>query len=395
MSMINNNNKTMSKKKLLVYILIILLGIYGTYQYFKPKNDIVYMTQKVERANIENTVSATGEIGAEELVDVGAQVSGEIQKLYVELGQKVKKGDLIAQIDSTTQQNEVDINKAKLESYKIQLQSAKVSFKVASQQYERAKKLIKSNAISKESLEDFENAYATAKSNLSQIESLLKQTEISLSTAETNLGYTKISAPMDGTIVSIPVEEGQTVNSAMTTPTIVQIADLTKMEILMEISEADVIKIKPGLKVSYNTLGSSKKYETTLKSIDPGLTLLTNGEYTGVVGSDEAVYYYGRLQIPNEDGKLRIGMTTENTIYIDSAYDVLTVPTMAVYKKGDDLYVKILKDGNEVEERKIEPGIANNTTLEVKSGVSEGEEVILASLSSEEIDEKVNKFARR
>ena len=102
------------------------------------------MTQKVERANIENTVSATGEIGAEELVDVGAQVSGEIQKLYVELGQKVKKGDLIAQIDSTTQQNEIDINKAKLESYKIQLQSAKVSFKVAAQQYERAKKLIKS-----------------------------------------------------------------------------------------------------------------------------------------------------------------------------------------------------------------------------------------------------------
>ena len=393
--MINNNNKTMSKKKLLVYILIILVVVYFVYNHFKPKNDIVYMTQKVEKGNIENTVSATGEIGAEELVDVGAQVSGEIQKLYVELGQTVKKGDPIAQIDSTTQQNEVDINKAKLESYKAQLQSAKVSFKVASKQYERAKKLMNSNAISKESLEDFENAYATAKSNLSQIESLVKQTEISLSTAETNLGYTKISAPIDGTIVSVPVEEGQTVNSAMTTPTIVQIADLTKMEILMEISEADVTKIKPGLKVSYSILGSSKKYDTTLKSIDPGLTLLTNGEYTGVVGSDEAVYYYGRLQIPNEDGKLRIGMTTENTIYIDSAYDVLTVPTMAVYKKGNDLYVKILKDDNEVEERKIEPGVANSTTLEVKSGVSEGEEVVLSSLSMAEIDEKVNKFARR
>lgn len=393
--MINNNNKTMSKKKLLVYILIILVVVYFIYNHFKPKNDIVYMTQKVERESIENTVSATGEIGAEELVDVGAQVSGEIKKLYVELGQTVKKGDLIAQIDSTTQQNEVDINKAKLQSYKAQLQSAKVSFKVAAQQYDRAKKLMNSNAISKESLEDFENAYATAKSNLSEVESLVKQTEISLSTAETNLGYTKISAPIDGTIVSVPVEEGQTVNSAMTTPTIVQIADLTKMEILMEISEADVTKIKPGLKVSYSILGSSKKYDTTLKSIDPGLTLLTNGEYTGVVGSDEAVYYYGRLQIPNKDGKLRIGMTTENTIYIDSAYDVLTVPTMAVYKKGDDLYVKILKDGDEVEERKIEPGVANSTTLEVKSGVSEGEEVVLSSLSTAEIDEKVNKFARR
>ncbi len=389
-----NNNKTISKKKLLVYILILLVVVYFVYNYFKPKNDIVYMTQKVERQSIEDTVSATGEIGAMELVDVGAQVSGEIQKLYVELGQKVKKGDPIAQIDSTTQQNEVDINKAKLESYKAQLKAAKVSFKVAAQQYERAKKLMKSNAISKESLEDFENAYATAQSNLSQVESLLKQTEISLSTAETNLGYTQISAPMDGTIVSIPVEEGQTVNSAMTTPTIVQIADLTKMEILMEISEADVTKIKPGLKVSYSILGSSKTYDTTLKSIDPGLTLLTNGEYTGVVGSDQAVYYYGRLEIPNDDEKLRIGMTTENTIYVNSAYNVLTIPTMAVYKKGNDIYVKVLKDG-QVEERKIEPGVSNSTTLEVKSGVSEGEEVVLSSLSTAEINEKVNKFARR
>ena len=388
------NLKTINRKKLVFFGTVVLLA--GTFFYKKMSNksDITYMTQEVVRGNIEKVVNATGEIGAIELVDVGAQVSGEIEKLYVELGQKVKKGDLIAQIDSTTQQNEVDVNKAKLESYNAQLKAAKVSLNIAKTQYERSSRLMKKNATSRESFENFRNTYETAKSNLAELESLVKQTKINLSTAETNLGYTTIVAPTDGTIVSVPVEQGQTVNSAMSTPTIVQIADLTKMEILMEISEADITSVKPGLKVSYSILGDSKEYETTLKSIDPGLTLLTNGEYTGVVGSDEAVYYYGRLEIPNEDEKLRIGMTTENTIYVNSASNVLMIPTMAVFRKDGGLYVNIIKDGK-VEERRIEPGISNSTTLEVKSGLSEGEEIVLSSLSAEEITEKVNKFARR
>ena len=195
--------------------------------------------------------------------------------------------------------------------------------------------------------------------------------------------------------MSVPVDQGQTVNSAMTTPTIVQMADLTKMEVLMEISEADITSVRPGLKVSYTILGETVSHDATLKSIDPALTLLTNAEYTGVVGSDEAVYYYGRFNINNEDEKLRIGMTTENTIYISSATDVLTIPTMAVFRKDGGLYVNILKEDGKVEERRIEPGIANNTTLEVKSGLSEGEEIVLSSLSAAEIMEKVNKFARR
>jgi len=384
-----------SKKRMIIYGVVGLAIMYGIYKYFTPVNDITYMTQPVIRGNIEKTVNATGEVAAIDLVDVGAQVSGEIENLYVKLGQKVKKGDLIAQIDSTTQQNEVDVNKAKLESYNAQLKAAKVSLKVAKQQYERSKKLLKNNATSKESFENFENTYETAKSQVSQLQSLVKQTEINLSTAETNLSYTTIVSPIDGTIVSIPVDQGQTVNAAMTTPTIVQIADLTKMEILMEISEADITEVKPGLRVSYTTLGSNKNNETVLDSIDPGLTLLTNGTYTGVVDSDEAVYYYGRLKINNKDEMLRIGMTTENIIYINSATNVLMVPTMAVYKKNDELYVNILKDHNIVEARKIEPGISNNVFLEIKNGLAEGEEVILSQLSAAQITEKVNKFSRR
>lgn len=383
------------KKRLIIYSLVILIVIYFGYRHFAPKNDITYMTQPVIRGNIEKTVNATGEVGAVDLVDVGAQVSGEIEKLYVELGQKVKKGDIIAQIDSTTQRNEVNINKSKLESYNTQLKAAKISLKVAKQQYERSKRLLKNRATSRESFENFENAYETAKSNVVELQSLIKQTEINLSTAKTNLGYTTILAPIDGTVVSVPVDQGQTVNSAMTTPTIVRIADLTKMEILMEISEADITNVKPGLKVSYTILGGNKSYETVLKSIDPGLTLLSNGTYTGIVGSNEAVYYYGRIEINNDDEKLRIGMTTENTIYIDSAINVLMIPTMAIYRKDSGLYVNILKNKNEVEARKVELGISNNVFVEVKSGLNEGEEVILSQLSASEITEKVSKFSKR
>lgn len=323
---------------------------------------------------------------------VGAQVSGKIETLYVTVGQVVKKGDLIAEIDSTTQQNEVDINKAKLNSYEAQLAAAKVSLKIAEKKYKRTQALRKQNAVSAEDLEDAEDAYETAKSKVTELDSTIKETEISLSTAETNLGYTKITAPLDGTIVSVPVKQGQTINAAMDTPTIVQIADLSQMEILIEISEGDISNIKPGVKVTYSILGDLNNiYETTLKSIDPGLTLLTNNEYTEVVGSDEAIYYYGRLVVPNDRGVLRIGMTTQNVIYEDSAEDVLTVPATAIKNEGQGKFVEILTK-NGVEKRSVVTGVSDGLNIEVKSGVKEGEEAVLAKMSSAEISDKTSKI---
>ena len=282
-------NFVRENKKIFFYGAVIILGIWLGTKFFGNDDNITYITEKVQRQNIQKVVNAAGEVRAIQLVTVGAQVSGKIETLYVTVGQVVKKGDLIAEIDSTTQQNEVDINKAKLNSYEAQLAAAKVSLKIAEKKYKRTQALRKQNAASAEDLEDAEDAYETAKSKVTELDSTIKETEISLSTAETNLGYTKITAPLDGTIVSVPVKQGQTINAAMDTPTIVQIADLSQMEILIEISEGDISNIKPGVKVTYSILGDLNNiYETTLKSIDPGLTLLTNNDYTEVVGSDEA-----------------------------------------------------------------------------------------------------------
>ena len=377
-----------NKKKLLVYVILAAAAAGLYFKYFKKEDTITYITQPVRRQNVEKVVNATGEVKAVDLVTVGAQVSGKIEKLYVSIGQTVKMGDMIAEIDSTTQQNDVDIAKAKMSSYQAQLKAAKTSLKIAKKQYQRMQSLKKQNAASTEDLENAEDGYESSMSKVAEIEASLKETEISLSTAEINLGYTKITAPLDGTIVSVPVKVGQTINAAMDTPTIVQIADLNQMEIYIEISEGDIGNIKPGVKVTYSVLADMNKvYETTLKSIDPALTLLTDDQYTEVVDSSEAIYFYVRLVVPNADGKLRIGMTTQNVIYVESAEDVLTVPAMALKGDVDGKYVEV-RTAEGVERRPVITGVSDDLNVEIKKGVSEGEEVVIAKMSSAEISDK-------
>ena len=377
------------KKKIVILLLIVAAAGFAVYKHMFAKEQVSYITEKVSRKTINKVVNATGEVKAVELVTVGAQASGKIEKLYVSIGQEVKKGDMIAQIDSTTQTNAVEENKAKLNSLNAQLNAAKVSLRIAQKQYDRMQKLRTNDAASEEDFENSQDSYETAKAKVTELESSIAESEISLNTAQTNLGYTKITAPLDGTVVSIPVKEGQTVNAAMNTPTIVQIADLSKMEILIEISEGDIANVKQGAKVSYSILGNSKDIkETTLKAIDPGLTLLTNGEYGEVVGSSEAIYYYGRLVVPNESGDLRIGMTTQTVIYVDEAKDVLSIPVLALRTDKSEPYVNILTASG-VQERPIQTGVSDGLNIEVKYGLQEGDEVIIAQLSASEVSDKV------
>ena len=382
----------LSKKRIVILLLVVAAAGFAVYKHMFAKEQVSYITEKVSRKTINKVVNATGEVKAVELVTVGAQASGKIEKLYVSIGQEVKKGDMIAQIDSTTQTNAVEENKAKLNSLNAQLNAAKVSLRIAQKQYDRMQKLRTNDAASEEDFENSQDSYEAAKAKVTELESSIAESEISLNTAQTNLGYTKITAPLDGTVVSIPVKEGQTVNAAMNTPTIVQIADLSKMEILIEISEGDIANVKQGAKVTYSILGNSKDIkETTLKAIDPGLTLLTNGEYGEVVGSSEAIYYYGRLVVPNESGDLRIGMTTQTVIYVDEAKDVLSIPVLALRTDKSEPYVNILTSSG-VQERPIQTGVSDGLNIEVKYGLQEGDEVIIAQLSASEVSDKVAKI---
>lgn len=387
--------KQFKLKKYIVYTVLILIIVFGLFKFFSPSDEASYITEVVQRGNIEKVVNATGEVRAIELVTVGAQVSGKIEKIFVTVGQQVKEGDMIAQIESITQENDIDMYKARLKSYQAQLESAKTTLKVMEKQYKRTQNLYNQKAASAEDLENAEDVYQSSRSRVAELEASIKETEISLSTAEKNLGYTKITAPLNGTIVSVPVKPGQTINANMNTPTIVQIADLSHMEILIEISEGDIGHIKTGAKVTYSTLSDlDNTFETTLKSIDPGLTLLTNGEYTEVVASGEAIYYYGRLIVPNENNNLRIGMTVQNVIYVESAENVLFVPATAIKGSGEQKYVDILLPDNNVERRTVKTGVSDGLNVEITQGVREGENVIIASLSSTEISDKASNMRR-
>ncbi len=383
----------LSKKNVFLFALVALAALFGCKAWFKDK-PVSYITEPVIRKNIEKSVNATGEVKAIELVTVGAQTSGKIEYLPVKVGQRIQKGDLIAQIDSTTQENDVNSTKAKLTSLKAQLNAAEISAKIAEKQFIREQRLLKKNAASQEDFENAKDAFEAAKAKVTELKASIAETALALNTAETNLGYTKITAPLDGVVVSVPVKTGQTVNAAMNTPTIVQIADLSQMEILIEISEGDIGKVQTGAKVTYTVLSAPETvYETTLKSIDPGLTLLTNGEYTEVVGSDEAIYYYGRLVVDNPDGALRIGMTTQNVIYVAQADNVLTVPVLAVKKDGAQSYVNVLTPTG-IQRHAVITGLSDGVDIEIKSGVSDHDTVVIAQMSESEVTKKKDKFKR-
>lgn len=349
-----------------------------------------FITTKLQSGDIKSVVIANGEVYAQDLVDVGAQVSGQIKKLYVKVGDNVKKGDMIAQIDSEKQENEISKEKAQLVIYEANLKAAEIKAQNAKIQFLREQKLYKKDATSKEKLENAKNEAALSAANVKQIQAQIEQTKLALDTAETNLGYTKISAPLDGTIVSVPVEEGRTVNANQTTPTIVKIADLSKMEIRLQISEGDISLVKVGQNVEYTILSALddiKKAE--ISSIDPALTSLSDGSYdktnlNGSSSSNEAVYFYAKVLVDDNDGFLKIGMTTQNTIIVNEAKNVNFITSSAIQKdKNNERFVWILKDKTPTK-AKIKIGISDNLNTQILSGINKNDEIIISNPNKSE-----------
>lgn len=383
----------------------ILLGLAvaagASYYFFSSNNkqETTYLTESVTRGNVEKTVVASGSVESVNEVDVGAQASGKITKLYIKLGQEIKKGEMIADIDSTTQINTLNTKRAALVSYQAQLKAKKTAYDVALSSYNRLSKLYTQKATSLDSLNTAKSTLDNAKAEMEAIEANIKQAEIEVNTAETNVGYTKITAPMDGTVISVPVSEGQTVNANQTTPTIVTIADLSKMKIKPEISEGDITKVKAGQEVSFTILSDSQTvYHSVIDSVDPANTTTSDSSSTSSSTSSSsssstssAIYYYANVLIDNPDRTLRIGMTTENNIKIANAKDVLLVSNMAIQKRDGKSFVNVLNDKNQPEQREVETGVQNDFQTEIKSGLNEGEKVIVSQVAN---GEKVGSMPR-
>ena len=380
-------------KKRFFILLGLLVAAGAAYYLFSSnsKQETTYLTESVTRGNVEKTVVASGSVESVNEVDVGAQASGKITNLYVKLGQEIKKGAMIADIDSTTQINTLNTKKAALVSYQAQLKAKKTAYDVALSSYNRLSKLYTQKATSLDSVNTAKSTLDNAKAEMEAIEANIKQAEIEVNTAESNVGYTKITAPMDGTVISVPVSEGQTVNANQTTPTIVTIADLSKMKIKPEISEGDITKVKAGQEVSFTILSDSQTvYHSVIDSVDPANTTTSDSSSTSSSTSSSgssttsAIYYYANVLIDNPDRTLRIGMTTENNIKIANAKDVLLVSNMAIQKRDGKSFVNVLNDKNQPEPREVEIGVQNDFKTEIKSGLNEGEKVIVSQVANGE-----------
>lgn len=331
----------LNRKKLLKYALlgalVIALGGYGIYRftYVEPPT---YMTAMPSTRDIKQQVYATGTVAGKVEVDVGAQVSGQIQKLYVERGDRVKRGDLLCEIDPEIQQNDLRRAQAEEKLIAAQIASKEAQIKMLKSEHLRQQRLLKNDATSSQSAEQAEAEYEMALADLDALKAQYDQAVISVDDATTNLGYTRIVAPMDGTVYAIPVEEGQTVNANQTTPTILKLATLDTMTVEAEISEADVVKVQPGMPCRFTIMGLPNRYfEANLRSIDPApASAESTSTSSSTSSSTEAIYYNALLDVDNSEGILRIDMTAEVEITIAEVKGVKAIPIAAVQNEAAD-----------------------------------------------------------
>lgn len=357
----------------------------GKLIFFPSEQAVNYITSPVTKGNVEKTVLADGTISAFKQVSVGAQVSGQIKKLYVELGDEVKQGDMIAEIDDLKQSNDLKQSEAKLNSLEAQRTSKQAKLVNYQLTYERQLKLVKKGVGVQSDLDSAKADLDAIKADIAALDADIVSAQVAVDTAKVNLGYTKIRSPIDGVIVAIPVDQGQTVNSVQSAPTIVKVAQLDKMTIEAQISEADVIGVKKGMPVYFTILGQpNKRFEgLTLRSIEPAPDSINseNSTLSSSSTSKSAIYYNGLFDVDNPDHLLRISMTAQVYIVLAEAKNVLTIPSQAVRKNLADnkAIIYLLDQHNNVEEREVSLGINNNINVEIKSGLKEGEIVIIGS----------------
>ncbi|QIC71105.1 MULTISPECIES: MacA family efflux pump subunit [Acinetobacter] len=318
--------------KLVLAALAIVALIAAAWFFLKPKQEQPqYITAAVSRGDIENSVLATGVLEATKMVSVGAQVSGQVRKMYVELGDQVKQGQLIAQIDSVRQENELKTAEASIKNQQAQLAVRQANLAKVEAEYRRQQAMYDQDATSRAELEAALASYKTAQADIAAINAQIEQSRLTLATTREDLGYTRIVAPMDGTVVAIVTEEGQTVNANQSAPTIVKLAKLDTMTVKSEISEADVMKVEEGQRVYFTTLGNSeKKHYATLRQVEPAPNSINTETNNSSSTSSSAVYYNALFDVPNEDGKLRIDMTAQVSIVLDEAKNVLMIPAAAI-----------------------------------------------------------------
>ena len=354
-------------------LIVVAVCVIGAGAYFfingqKAPVDFSYETAKVEKATIESSVTATGTIEAVTQVEVGTQVSGIIDKIYVDYNSVVHKGQVIAELDKSNLVSEMN-------SAVSQLQSAQSDLNYQQSNFKRMKTLFDKGLISA-------NDYESARLTLEQAQSLVAQRQEAVTKAKTNLGYATITSPIDGIVLGKSVEEGQTVASSFNTPTLFTIVkDMTDMRVIANVDEADIGQVREGQRVTYTVDAyPNEVFEGTVTQVRNQATTESN-----------VVTYEVVISAPNPDLKLKPGLTANVTIFTLEQTGIVSVPTKALRytptKETIGPKDKIVdcqgtqklwvREGNTFKAYAVKTGITNGTRTQILSGVKEGTAVIV------------------
>jgi len=353
-------------------LLVAAAGALGYYWIF-GKAKVVYSTASVVRGDIESTVVAAGILQPILYVDVGAQTSGKLQSLKVKRGDQVTKDQLLAEIDPVLADSALTAANATLQNITSQRALKQAQLVLAQAQRDRSDQLFADGVVSTSDRDVAKAAFDVATADVASLSAQMKEAAAAVDTAKANLGYTKITAPMAGEVVSITTLEGQTINANQQAPNILRIADISTMTVWAQVSEADIVNVKPGQQVYFTVLGASRRWNCQVRQILPTPELINN-----------VVFYDVLFDVPNPDRELDIQMTAQVFIVLAQAKGVLLIPAAAIGNaaSGTQINVQVLKPDGSIELRPIKIGIKSEISAEVTDGLKENEQVVIRGITA-------------
>lgn len=371
-----------SKRNLVLGILAVALlcaGGVAANNFLGQKGELPLTTVTVTQGDVEKTVTSLGKLKPKDYVDVGSQVSGQLKKVHVKIGDRVSKGDLIAEIDATVYETKARTDQANLDNLRAQLVQLQAELNLNRQQFARSQDLFQEHAASQESVEQNQSALKVASAKVDATQAQIRAMQATLEGDVATLGYTKIYAPMSGTVMSQTSLKGQTINAMQSAPVIVQVADLETMTVWAQVAEADVVKIKPGGSVYFATLGNpDKRWKGIVRQVMPTPETV-----------NDVVLYNVLVDVDNRQRELMSTMTVQVFFVLEEARKVPVVALHALRPapgKDRDLYVARVVTGDRIEQRMVKIGVSGRTNAAVVSGLTVGDKVVIPQVEATNSD---------
>ncbi|PAW49978.1 efflux transporter periplasmic adaptor subunit [Pseudomonas moraviensis] len=376
-----------ARRALLAALCLIPVVAYAAWQIMPPGRER-FATVQVSRGDIESSVTALGTLQPRRYVDVGAQASGQIQKIHVEVGDVVKEGQLLVEIDPSTQKAKLDAGRFSIENLKAQLQEQRAQHELAQQKYQRQQHLAAGGATREEDVQTARAELKATQARVDMFQAQIRQAEASLRSDQAELGYTRIYAPMAGTVVALDAREGQTLNAQQQTPLILRIAKLSPMTVWAEVSEADIGHVKPGMTAYFTTLsGGQRRWSSTVRQILPvppkPLDQTSQGggspASSSKSGSARVVLYTVLLDVDNADNALMAEMTTQVFFVANQAKGVLTAPVAALQgsTSANLQTAQVVAANGDIQQREVRTGISDRLKVQIVDGLNEGDHLLI------------------